>query len=156
MTFNRGTSRKTTRLGGWWLAMLYGGLSVFSLLLGSGHAQAQSNIAINVETASNDTSVTAPAASDTAAEPPSRDEPQGDAQTAPTQAQTPPKRYLDVYGFAQLDLGYDFKTNDPNWFDVNRPSKLPSFAGEFGRDGKTYFSVRQTRQGVRAHGIGRA
>jgi DcaP outer membrane protein len=149
MRFERSTGRKTTTLGGWWLAVLYGGLSVFSLLLGSGHAHAQSNIAINVETTSNDTSVTAPDASDTAAEPPSRDEPQGDAQTAPTQAQTPPKPYLDVYGFAQLDLGYDFKTNDPNWFDVNRPTKLPSFAGEFGRDGKTYAGVRQTRFGVK-------
>jgi len=149
MTFERGASRKTTRLGGWWLAVLYGGLSVFSLLLGSGHAQAQSNIAINADTTSDDASATAPNAYDTTAEPPSRDEPQGDAQTAPTQAQTPPKPYLDIYGFAQLDLGYDVKTNDPNWFDVNRPSKLPSFAGEFGRDGRTYASVRQTRFGVK-------
>src|SRR4029077_16172642 len=129
MTFKKSTRRRTIRLARWWVAMLFGGMSVVWLLPGSGHAQAQSNIAINVETTSDDTSVTTPNAYDTAAVPPSRDEPQGDAgdaQTAPTQAQTPPKRYLDIYGFAQLDLGYDFKTNDPNWFDVNRPSKLPS------------------------------
>jgi hypothetical protein len=32
-----------------------------------------------------------------------------------------------------------------------RPSKLPSFAGEFGRDGKTYAGVRQTRFGVKGY-----
>src|ERR1700746_1782894 len=92
MRFERRTGRKTPRLGGWWLAMLYGGTSVVWLLLGSGHAQAQSNIALNAETTSDDTSVTTPNAYDTSAEPPPRDEPQGDAgdaQTAPTQTQTP-------------------------------------------------------------------
>ena len=49
-----------------------------------------------------------------------------------------------------LDSGYDFKTNDPNWFDVVRTTKLPAFAGEFAPDGKTYFGARQTRFGVRS------
>jgi hypothetical protein len=47
-----------------------------------------------------------------------------------------------------LDSGYDFKTNDPNWFDVVRPTKLPSFNGEFAPNGKVYCGVRQTRFGV--------
>ncbi len=136
------------RLTKWWVAVLYGGLSLFWLLLGWGHAEPQSDVAIDADSTS-DTSVTVPDAYDTAAEPPTNDEAQGDAQSAPTQTPTPQKRYLDIYGFAQLDLGYDFDTNDPNWFDVNRPSKLPSFPGEFGRDGKTYLSVRQTRFGVK-------
>jgi hypothetical protein len=56
---------------------------------------------------------------------------------------------LDLYGFVMLDSGYDFKTNDPNWFDVVRPTKLPAAAGEFAPDGKVYFGVRQTRFGVK-------
>jgi hypothetical protein len=47
------------------------------------------------------------------------------------------------------DGGFDFKSNDPQWFDVLRPSKLPSFTDEFGKDGKTYAGVRQSRFGVK-------
>lgn len=57
---------------------------------------------------------------------------------------------MEIYGFAQADLGFDFGQNDPDWFDVNRPTKLPSFDDEFGRDGRTYVGVRQSRFGVRA------
>jgi len=57
---------------------------------------------------------------------------------------------LDVYGFAMLDIIGDFKQVDPAWFDVVRPTKLPAFANEFGQDGHTYFSVRQSRIGTRA------
>src|SRR4029077_12489499 len=56
---------------------------------------------------------------------------------------------LDIYGYAMLDSGYQFGTNDPNWFDVVRPTKLPSFSGEFAPNGKTFFGVRQTRFGVK-------
>ena len=31
---------------------------------------------------------------------------------------------LDLYGFVMLDSGYDFATNNPDWFDVVRPTKL--------------------------------
>jgi hypothetical protein len=64
--------------------------------------------------------------------------------------QAKPSNSLNFYGYAMLDSGYDFKTNDPNWFDVVRPTKLPAFAGEFAPDGKTYFGVRQTRFGVKS------
>ena len=56
---------------------------------------------------------------------------------------------LDLYGYVMLDSGYDFATNDPNWFDVVRPTKLNAFPGEFAPDGKVYFGVRQTRFGVK-------
>jgi hypothetical protein len=59
------------------------------------------------------------------------------------------KNTLDLYGFVMLDSGYDFKTNNPDWFDVVRPTKLPSVKGEFAPDGKVYFGVRQTRFGVK-------
>lgn len=57
---------------------------------------------------------------------------------------------FEVYGFAMLDMGYDFKSNHPDWFDTIRPTKLPSFRDEFGPDGKTYFGVRQSRLGVKS------
>src|SRR5688572_20218894 len=34
---------------------------------------------------------------------------------------------MDVYGFAMMDTGYQSNQNDPDWFDVVRPTKLPSF-----------------------------
>ncbi|HJU53598.1 MAG TPA: DcaP family trimeric outer membrane transporter [Pyrinomonadaceae bacterium] len=57
---------------------------------------------------------------------------------------------FEVYGFAMMDMGYEFKQQHPDWFDVVRPTKLPSFKDEFGPDGHTYFGVRQTRLGVRS------
>jgi hypothetical protein len=149
MTFARGSGKRPIRLGAWWLAMLYGGLTVFWFSLGPGYAEAHSETATNADTTSANTTVTESDAEGTAAERVTAGEPADAPQTTSTSAQTSSNRYLDIYGFAQLDLGYDVLTNDPNWFDVNRPTKLPSFAGEFGRDGKTYFSVRQTRFGVK-------
>lgn len=80
------------------------------------------------------------------------------AAAAPAPAQKPmeaPVKYpvagtFDIYGFAMLDSGYDFRTNNPEWFDVVRPTKLPAFAGEFAPDGKVYAGVRQTRFGVKS------
>jgi hypothetical protein len=56
---------------------------------------------------------------------------------------------LDIYGFAMLDSGYDFRTNNPDWYDVVRPTKLPSREGEFAPNGSVYAGVRQTRFGVK-------
>jgi len=61
-----------------------------------------------------------------------------------------PKPSLEVYGFAMLDIGHDFKTIHPNWFDTMRVTKLPSFEGEFGQDHNTFAGVRQTRFGARS------
>ena len=57
---------------------------------------------------------------------------------------------FQIYGFAMLDAGYQFNQNHPDWFDVIRPTKLPSFRDEFQPDGKTYYGVRQSRLGVRS------
>ena len=67
---------------------------------------------------------------------------QGNAQDA--------KPSMEIYGFAMLDIGHNFDTIDPNWFDTMRVTKLPSFEGEFGEDHNTFAGVRQTRLGVRA------
>jgi hypothetical protein len=52
---------------------------------------------------------------------------------------------MDIYGFMMLDTGYSFKTNHPDWYDTIRPTKLPSFEGEFAPNGKWYMGVRQSR-----------
>ena len=57
---------------------------------------------------------------------------------------------LEIYGFVMTDFGYNIDTIDPLWFDTMRPTKLPSFPGEFGRNGITFAGVRRTRNGVKA------
>ncbi len=56
---------------------------------------------------------------------------------------------VDIYGFAMLDMGFQSGSNHPDWFDVIRPTKLPSFPNEFGEDGHFYAGVRQSRLGVK-------
>ena len=75
-----------------------------------------------------------------------------DAAAAPTprQASTDVANNLEVYGFVMLDMGYQFKQNDPAWFDVIRPVKLPAFEDQFFPDGRFYAGVRQTRFGVKS------
>jgi len=58
---------------------------------------------------------------------------------------------LDLYGFAMLDMGYDVNQNDPLWFDVMRPTKLPSSPDQFGHDANFYSGVRQSRFGVKGY-----
>jgi outer membrane DcaP-like protein len=55
---------------------------------------------------------------------------------------------LEIYGFVEGDAIVDFGRNNPDWYDANRPSKLPAFANEFGQNGHFYLSPRQTRFGV--------
>ena len=55
-----------------------------------------------------------------------------------------------MYGFVQTDAGYNTGRINPDWFDVIRPTQLPGYENEYGEDGETYFSVRQTRFGIKA------
>jgi hypothetical protein len=59
------------------------------------------------------------------------------------------KKTMDIYGFIMMDAGYNANQIDPNWFDVVRPTKLPSFKNQYGADGNFFFSVRQTRLGFK-------
>ena len=81
--------------------------------------------------------------------------------TAPVQpAVTPPLRTsnfsaennLELYGFLQLDAIQDFKRVNPNWDATLRPSRIPTIDGEFGGNGQSIFSVRQSRLGVKGTG----
>jgi len=65
-------------------------------------------------------------------------------------AQDADKNWFQIYGFAMTDIGYNFNQIHPDWFDVVRPTKLPTVKNEYGTDGNTYFSVRQTRFGVKS------
>jgi hypothetical protein len=65
-------------------------------------------------------------------------------------AQSAPGPSLEVYGFGMADAIVDFKQNNPDWYDVSRPSRLPKYENEFGQDGRFYLSARQSRFGTRA------
>src|SRR5262249_24424704 len=82
---------------------------------------------------------------------PPKPEPQSPPVVQP-QAQIPTedKAELEIYGFAQADHIVDFEQNNPDWYDVVRPPKLPAFHHEFGSDGHFYLSPRQSRFGVKA------
>ncbi|HMC96433.1 MAG TPA: DcaP family trimeric outer membrane transporter [Flavobacteriales bacterium] len=61
------------------------------------------------------------------------------------------EKAMDIYGFAMMDFGYNAGAIHPDWFDVMRPTKLPSFKDEFGSEGNMYFGVRQSRLGVKSY-----
>jgi hypothetical protein len=67
--------------------------------------------------------------------------------TAPAESKT----RMDIYGFMMLDAIFDFEKNNPDWFDVVRPTKLPAFDEEFGEDGHFWMGVRQSRFGVKTY-----
>jgi hypothetical protein len=69
----------------------------------------------------------------------------------PSPTQIPPAASLEIYGFAMVDNGYNAGTIDPLWFDVMRPSKLPAFNNEFGRNGNWFAGVRQSRLGFKTY-----
>jgi hypothetical protein len=78
--------------------------------------------------------------------------PAGTGESAGTSAQAQPasKPSLEIYGFAMLDIGHDFKQINPNWFDTLRVTRLTSFEKQFGEDNNTFAGVRQSRLGVRS------
>jgi hypothetical protein len=65
------------------------------------------------------------------------------------QAQDEQKKLMDIYGFIMMDAGYNFDQIHPDWYDVVRPTKLPTVPNQYGTDGNFFFSVRQTRFGVK-------
>jgi hypothetical protein len=69
---------------------------------------------------------------------------------AAAQSATQTKSSFEIYGFAMLDIGHDFKQINPNWSDTMRVTRLPSFENQFGEDHNTFAGVRQSRLGVRS------
>ena len=55
---------------------------------------------------------------------------------------------FDIFGFAMLDYIQDFNRVNPAWDATLRPSKIPTIDGQFGSDGQSILSARQSRFGV--------
>lgn len=55
----------------------------------------------------------------------------------------------NIYGAVMTDMGYNFGQINPDWFDVVRPTQMASYENQFAPDGEVYFSVRQSRMGVK-------
>jgi len=70
------------------------------------------------------------------------------AEPAPAPVQG--RSSMEIYGFAMLDIGHNFKTINPKWYDTMRVTRLPSFEEQFGKDHTAFASVRQSRLGVKA------
>src|SRR5215510_2811236 len=60
------------------------------------------------------------------------------------------KNSFEIYGTIAVDAGYNVNSIQPDWYDVMRPTKLPKYKNEFGTDGNVYYSVRQTKFGVKS------
>ena len=74
-------------------------------------------------------------------------------QHAPASPKQPKDHNLELYGFIQLDAIQDFDRVNPDWEATLRPSRIPTIDGEFGSNGQSIFSVRQSRLGAKATGI---
>jgi DcaP outer membrane protein len=84
---------------------------------------------------------------------PSEPPPQIATQTPIPAAPSKPRDHnLELYGFLQLDAIQDFNRVNPDWDATLRPSRIPTTEGEFGSNGQSVFSVRQSRLGVKATG----
>jgi hypothetical protein len=62
---------------------------------------------------------------------------------------TTKEKSLEIYGFAMTDLGFNFDQINPAWYDALRVTKLPVSQNEFGTNGNTYFSIRQSLFGIK-------
>ena len=70
------------------------------------------------------------------------------APTARAQDATGPT--FDLYGFVMADMIFEFGQSNPDWFDALRPSKLPAVEDEFGKNGRFYAGIRQSKLGVKS------
>jgi hypothetical protein len=68
----------------------------------------------------------------------------------PARPRGPGAPNFEIYGFAQADYIQDFNRVDPLWDATLRPSKIPTTKGQFGDDGQSVISARQSRFGVQA------
>src|SRR5437763_3578293 len=74
-------------------------------------------------------------------------------QYTPESPRKPRDHNLELYGFVQLDAIQDFKRVNPDWDATLRPSRIATTNGQFGSDGQSVFSVRQSRFGAKATGM---
>lgn len=60
------------------------------------------------------------------------------------------KTDYSFYGQFMTDFGYNTGQVNPDYFDVMRPTQLPSYENEYGTDGNVSFGVRQSRLGFKS------
>lgn len=65
-------------------------------------------------------------------------------------AQDEKKTILEISGQIMTDAGYNFNQVNPDYFDVMRPTQLPSYKNEYGTDGNVFFGVRQSMLGFKS------
>lgn len=65
-------------------------------------------------------------------------------------AQDEKKPTFEISGQIMTDIGYNFNQVNPLYFDVIRPTQLPSYKNEYGTDGNVYFGVRQSMLGFKS------
>jgi len=65
-------------------------------------------------------------------------------------SQVVPKTSFEISGQIMTDVGYNFNQVNPDYFDVMRPTQLPSYKSEYGTDGNVYFGVRQSMLGFKS------
>ena len=66
-------------------------------------------------------------------------------------AQEEKKTRFEISGQVMSDGGYNFNQINPDFYDVMRPTQLPSYKNEFGTDGNVFLGVRQTMMGMRSY-----
>lgn len=66
-------------------------------------------------------------------------------------AQEAEKTSLEIWVQAMTDAGYNFNQVNPDYFDVMRPTQLPSYANQYGADGNVYFGVRQSALSLKSY-----
>ena len=60
------------------------------------------------------------------------------------------KKTMEIFGFIQMDSGYDFGRMNPDWYDTMRPTQILDKEGnEYQPQGNYFMSVRQTAFGVK-------
>jgi hypothetical protein len=69
---------------------------------------------------------------------------------AQAQTQEPSGPTFDLYGFVMADLIFEFGQSNPDWFDALRPSKLAKSEDEWGRNGRFYAGIRQSKLGAKS------
>ena len=70
------------------------------------------------------------------------------ASLSSTSARAQDSNWIELYGFAMADGIYDTHRVDPAWEDAFRPSKIATGNTDFGSNGQSSISVKQSRFGV--------
>lgn len=73
------------------------------------------------------------------------------ASAVSTSAHAQDSNWIELYGFAMADGIYDTKRTDPAWEDAFRPSKIATDSTQFGSDGQSSVSVKQSRIGIQGN-----